>query len=828
MRQSVHHNERTRLGAKMVNTQNAYSVALGQLATRRARIEEINAYWQAVNYLGAAQLYLKTNTQLQQPLEPEHIKTRILGHWGTQPGINFIYAHLNRLIQDSDANLLLVTGPGHGAPALLANLYLEGTLGAFDERFTLSREGFDNLCHYFSWPTGLPSHLRPFTPGQIQEGGELGYSLAHAYGAAFDNPEATVVCIIGDGEAETGPLAAAWHSNKFINLARDGAVLPIVHLNGYKIGGLTVLGRMDDDSLRHLFIGYGYDVRIVTVKANEDYAQAHHAFWQTLDNAYSDLTRLRQAARDNPEHPPTCLPLIILRSPKGWTGPVTLHGKPIEGSFRSHGTPLSDPKNDPEAFAALKAWLEHYEPHKRFNADGSPQPSVRALLPSPNRRLGRSRYAYGGKRLVPLKLPATNAYAIEVTEPGVRYASATKTVGAYLRDVFKDNAEAANFRLVCPDEITSNKLDAVFETTERVFTGKREDADMHVSSTGRVMEILSEHTCQGWLEGYLITGRHGLFACYEAFITIIDSMANQHAKWLKSAQDTHWRKPIASLNYLLTSHSWRQDHNGYSHQGPGFINTLLTKKNDVVRIFLPPDANSLLAVVDACLHSYDHINLIIASKQTMPQWLSSVEAANQLAAGASVWRWAGRQPHSDNDAHQPDIILACAGDVPSQETVAAAQLLNHDLPELNVRVVNVMNLFALTAHHPDGLDASSFLERFSEDIDVTFAFHGYPSVIHQLVHMRPNPTRFHVHGYIEEGSTTTPFDMLVYNRMSRYHLALSALQHSEKRHDLTAKKAQLRQRYRDKLAQHQQYIVAHGEDMPEVSTWQYPHETTSS
>lgn len=807
----------------MVNTQHVHPL---QMNARQARLEQLDAYWQAVNYLGAAQLHLQANTQLQKPLEPAHVKSRILGHWGTQPGLNFIYAHLNRLIQDSSSNMLLVTGPGHGAPAILANLYLEGTLGEVDERFTVSREGFDNLCHYFSWPKGLPSHLRPFTPGQIQEGGELGYSLAHAYGAAFDNPEATVVCIVGDGEAETGPLAAAWHSNKFLNLARDGAVLPIVHLNEHKIGGLTVLGRMDDDSLRHLFTGYGYDVRIVTVTADEPHARAHHAFWQTLDNAYDDLERLRHAARHNPAQPPTRLPLIILRSPKGWTGPVSLRGKPIEGTFRSHGTPLSDPKNDPEEFAALKTWLEDYQPQQRFTADGHPQTPVQALLPEPAKRLGRSPYASGGKQLVPLERPTLKHYAAEVDTPGTTEASATKTVGAYLRDIFIHNADAANFRLVCPDEITSNKLAAVFETTERVFTGQRQDTDMHVSSTGRVMEILSEHTCQGWLEGYLITGRHGLFACYEAFITIIDSMANQYAKWLKSAQDTPWRKPIASLNYLLTSHSWRQDHNGYSHQGPGFIDTLLTKKNDVVRIFLPPDANSLLAVTDSCLQSYDHINLIIASKQTMPQWLTLKEASQQLARGASQWSWAHQsQEHAPDQT--PDIILACAGDVPTQETVAAAQLLEHDLPELNVRVVNVMNLFALTAHHPDGLDEDSFCDLFGDDVDITFAFHGYPSVVHQLVHMRPNPARFHVHGYIEEGSTTTPFDMLVFNRTSRYHLALSALQHSKHRDEraakeLATKKAELQKRYQAKLDQHQHYIVEHGQDMPEVNTWQYP------
>ncbi len=780
------------------------------------RLEQLHAYWRAVNYLGAAQLHLKENALLREPLAREHVKTRILGHWGTQPGLNLIYAHLNRLVQDTDADVLLVTGPGHGAPAILANLYLEETLGEIDDRFRVGKEGMANLCKLFSWPEGLPSHLRPFTPGQIQEGGELGYSLSHAYGAAFDNPELIVACVVGDGEAETGPLAAAWHSNKFLNPARDGAVLPILHLNEYKIGGLTLLGRMGDDELQKLFEGYGYRVHFV---AGDEPRAVHEALWETLDRAYGEIRDLQEEARENPSFTKPALPMIVLRTPKGWTGPGSLEGKPVEGTFRAHGTPLSDPKNDDEEFETLKAWLESYDPTSLFDEAGEPNEAVQSLLPEPGKRLGRNPHANGGELLVPLKLPDLSDYAVEVDEPGNVEASATKTVGAYLRDLFKENDEEKNFRLLCPDEIDSNKLDAVFDVTERVFTWPLEETDAHVSKEGRVMEVLSEHTCEGWLEGYLTTGRHGLFACYEAFITIIDSMANQYAKWLKSARDTPWRKPIASLNYLLTSHSWRQDHNGYSHQGPGFINTLLTKKNEIVRIYLPPDANSLLAVTERCLKSRAQINLIVASKQEMPQWLTLEEAQAHLARGASVWDWAGHAGEGEAQKEKPDIVLACAGDVPTIETVAAAMLLRRDLPELNVRVVNVANLLALDPEHPDGLDADTFTDLFTDDMDVTFGFHGYPRVIHELIHRRPNPSRFHVHGYIEEGSTTTPFDMLVFNRMSRFQLALSVLRHTEHRDDLKGQKAALREKYEAKLEEHHRYITEHGEDLPEVEGW---------
>ena len=774
-----------------------------------------------MNYLGAAQLYLKENACLRQPLTKEHIKTRILGHWGTQPGLNLIYAHLNRLIQDTDADMMLVTGPGHGAPAILANLYLEGTLGEVDRRFQVGAQGMTNLCKRFSWPEGLPSHLRPFTPGQIQEGGELGYSLSHAYGAAFDNPELVVACVVGDGEAETGPLATAWHSNKFLNPARDGAVLPMLHLNGYKIGGLTLLGRMGDEELRKLFEGFGYHVHFV---AGDEPRRVHEALWETLDSAHEEICRMRADARTNPNFTQPTLPMIVLRTPKGWTGPGSLGGEPVEGTFRSHSTPLSDPKNDDEEFQALEAWLRSYRPADLFDEAGEPNEVVRALLPKLDKRLGRSPHANGGELLVPLTLPPLADYAAQVDEPGGVEASATKTVGAYLRDIFKHNAEAQNFRLLCPDEIDSNKLGAVFDVTERIFTWPLAETDAHVSKEGRVMEVLSEHTCEGWLEGYLTTGRHGLFACYEAFITIIDSMANQYAKWLKSARDTPWRKPIASLNYLLTSHSWRQDHNGYSHQGPGFINTLLTKKNEVVRIYLPPDANSLLAVTERCLESRDQINLIIASKQTMPQqtmpqWLPLGEAKAHVARGASVWGWAGHGDSGEQSQDKPDIVLACAGDVPTKETLATAMLLRRDLPELKVRVVNVANLLALDPEHPDGLDADTFTDLFTSDVDVTFGFHGYPRVIHELIYQRLNPNRFHVHGYIKEGSTTTPFDMLVFNRVSRFQLALSVLRHTEHRRDLAEQKAALKERYEAKLEEHHRHITEYGEDMPEVGSW---------
>ena len=779
------------------------------------RLDQLHAYWRAVNYLGAAQLHLKANALLREPLKREHVKTRILGHWGTQPGLNLIYAHLNRLVQDTDADVLLVTGPGHGAPAILANLFLEETLGEVDERFQVGAEGMTNLCKLFSWPEGLPSHLRPFTPGQIQEGGELGYSLSHAYGAAFDNPELIVACVVGDGEAETGPLAAAWHSNKFLNPARDGAVLPILHLNEHKIGGLTLFGRMNHGELQNLFTGYGYRVHFV---AGDEPEAVHRSFWGTLDRCYEEIEVARADAKSDPDFKPL-LPMIVLRTPKGWTGPGSLAGKPVEGTFRSHGTPLSDPKNDDEEFETLGAWLKSYDPASLFDEAGHPNEAVQSLLPAPDKRLGRNPHANGGALLVPLKLPNLSDYAVEVDEPGSVEASATKTVGAYLRDLFKHNNEEKNFRLLCPDEIDSNKLDTVFDVTERVFTWPLEETDAHVSKEGRVMEVLSEHTCEGWLEGYLTTGRHGLFACYEAFITIIDSMANQYAKWLKSARDTPWRKPIASLNYLLTSHSWRQDHNGYSHQGPGFINTLLTKKNEVVRIYLPPDANSLLAVTERCLKSRDQINLIVASKQTMPQWLTLEEAQIHLEKGASVWEWAGHAGEGEVQKGKPDVVLACAGDVPTIETVATAMLLRRDLPELSVRVVNVANLLALDPEHPDGLDADTFTDLFTDDVDVTFGFHGYPRVIHELIHLRPNPSRFHVHGYIEEGSTTTPFNMLVFNRMSRFQLALSVLRHTEHRQDLEEQKASLRERYEAKLQEHHRYITEHGEDMPEVEGW---------
>ena len=640
------------------------------------RLEHLHTYWRAVNYLGAAQLYLKENARLREPLTKEHVKSRILGHWGTQPGLNLIYARLNRLIQDTDADMMLVTGPGHGAPAILANLYLEGTLGEVDERFQVGAQGMMNLCKLFSWPEGLPSHLRPFTPGQIQEGGELGYSLSHAYGAAFDNPELIVACVVGDGEAETGPLAAAWHSNKFLNPARDGAVLPVLHLNGYKIGGLTLLGRMSDEELRKLFEGFGYRVHFV---AGDRPRRVHEALWKTLDSAHEEILRMREDARTNLSFTKPTLPMIVLRTPKGWTGPGSLGGEPVEGTFRSHGTPLSDPKNDDEEFEVLKAWLGSYRPADLFDEAGEPNEAAQSLLPEPSKRLGRSPHANSGELLVPLTLPPLADYAAQVDEPGGVEASATKIVGTYLRDLFKGN--------------------------------------------------------------------------------------------------------------------------------------------EVVRIYLPPDANSLLAVTERCLKSRDQINLIIASKQTMPQWLPLGEAKAHLKKDASVWGWAGHGDSGEQSQDKPDIVLACAGDVPTKETLATAMLLRRDLPELKVRVVNVTNLLALDPEHPDGLDTDTFTDLFTDDVDVTFGFHGYPRVIHELIYQRPNPNRFHVHGYIEEGSTTTPFDMLVFNRTSRFQLALSVLRHTEHRQDLVEQKAVLRERYEAKLEEHHRYITEHGEDMPEVGSW---------
>jgi xylulose-5-phosphate/fructose-6-phosphate phosphoketolase len=776
------------------------------------QLERLDAYWRAANFLGAAQLYLLDNPLLQRPLAPEQIKPRLLGHWGTQPGLNLVYAHLNRLIRETDAAVLLVVGPGHGAPAILANLYLEGTLAEYYPDLTHDIAGLTRLMQQFSWPYAMPSHLFPGTPGMIHEGGELGYSLSHAYGAALDNPDLIVACIVGDGEAESGPLAAAWHADKFLNPAESGAVLPILHLNGYKLSGPTLLGRMSDDELDRLFSGYGYAVRTVT---GDDPMPAHRAMWAALDWAYSEIRTIQQAARGSSGragHP--SWPLIILRTPKGWTGPKRLDGVPIEGTFHAHQIPIPDPANRPEHLKALESWLRSYHPEQLFGDDGRPRPRVTDGCPRGDRRIGKIPQANGGRLLVRLTLPDYREYAVDVPGPGVVKAEGTRELSKYIRDVFRANQETHNFRFFCPDETTSNRMEHVFEATGRAFMWPLVDTDEILSRDGRVMEILSEHTCEGWLEGYLLTGRHGLFACYEAFIPIVDSMLNQYAKWLKVSRETPWREPLASLNYLLTSHVWRQDHNGYTHQVPSFIDNVANKKGSVARVYLPPDANCLLSVMDHCLSSRDHVNLIVASKQLIPQWLDIDAAREHCARGASIWEWAG------NDGGDPDVVLASAGDVPTEESLAAAWLLRRELPELRVRVVNVVDLFALITRrdHPHGLEDRTFIELFTESKPVIFAFHGYPRIIHELVHRRPNPPRFHVHGYREEGSTTTPFDMRVINQLDRYHLCINALSRIGR---LRPEASVVVERFEKKLRAHADYVRRHDLDMSEVWDWRW-------
>ncbi|RJQ55140.1 MAG: phosphoketolase family protein [Actinobacteria bacterium] len=775
-------------------------------------VSALDAYWRATNYLGAAQLYLQANPLLKEPLASEHIKERLLGHWGTQPGLNIVYAHLNRLIKDTGDNIMLVVGPGHGAPAILANLWLEGSLFSHDPAYSLDMAGLRYLVRDFSWPRGAPSHLYPGTPGSIQEGGELGYALFHAFGAAFDNPDLIVACIIGDGEAETGPLSASWQSNKFLNPTRDGAVLPILHLNEYKIAGPTVLGRMSDHEIGSLFTGHGYEVRIIS---GDDADFVHRSLWDTFDWAEEEIREIQEEAHAGHLSSKPAWPMIVLRTPKGWTGPEQYQGKTIEGSFHSHQIPIPDPRASAEDREALEAWLRSYDPESLFDEDGRPAPEVLAQAPEGDLRMGMNPHADGGRLLSPLRLPDYKDYAVEVEGPGASRAEATARLAEYVRDVFRLNEESNNFRFFCPDEITSNRMQAIFEATDRVFVWPTDTTDEHISPSGRVMEVLSEHACQGWLEGYLLSGRHGMFACYEAFIPIVDSMLNQYAKWLKVSHEIPWRKTTASLNYLLTSHVWRQDHNGYSHQVPSFINNVVNKKGSVSRVYLPPDANCLLSTTDHILKSRDYVNLVVASKNEMLQWLDMEAASKHCKLGASVWAWAGNE-----SGRQPDLILASAGDVPTLETVAAAWLLQREARELRVRVVNVVDLFRLMSHHdhPHGLSPGSFAELFTEDKPVIFAFHGYPGLIHELIYHQPNPGRFHVHGYIEEGRTTTPFDMLVLNNASRYHLAINALRRSELPSSRVTRLSEL---FQSKLDEHVRYIREFGKDMPEVSEWQW-------
>jgi xylulose-5-phosphate/fructose-6-phosphate phosphoketolase len=778
-------------------------------------LDRLDRYWRAANYLSVGQIYLLDNPLLKEPLRLDHIKPRLLGHWGTTPGLNFLYAHLNRLIRASDLNVIYVCGPGHGGPGMVANTYLEGTYSEIYPDITRDTEGLRKLFRQFSFPGGIPSHAAPETPGSIHEGGELGYALVHAYGAAFDNPDLIVACVVGDGEAETGPLAASWHSNKFLNPARDGAVLPILHLNGYKIANPTVLGRMSDEEIRHLFTGYGYQPIFVE---GDDPHTMHRLMADTLDAALDAIHAIQRDARDGRARcdRPTW-PMIVLRSPKGWTGPKEVDGLKVEGFWRAHQVPIANPRGNAEHLKLLESWMKSYEPDKLFDGSGRLIGELQALAPAGQRRMGANPHANGGLLKRELKLPDFRDYAVDVPCPGGAVGEATRELGKFLRDIIKLNAEARNFRIMGPDETASNRLDAVFEATERVWMEGIESYDVHLAQDGRVMEVLSEHLCQGWLEGYLLTGRHGFFSCYEAFIHIVDSMFNQHAKWLKVSRALPWRRPIASLNYLLTSHVWRQDHNGFSHQDPGFVDLVTNKKADIVRVYFPPDANTLLWIADHCLRTYDRINVIVAGKQPAPQWLTMREAATHCDAGIGIWRWAG----TEIDGAEPDVVMACAGDVPTLETLAAVDLLRQSLPDLKIRVVNVVDLMTLQPkdQHPHGLSDRDFDGLFTCDRPVIFAYHGYPYLIHRLTYNRTNHSGMHVRGFAEEGTTTTPFDMVVLNGLDRFHLAIEVIERVPR---LGVAAAHIKQQFRDALIEHTRYVRQHGEDMPQIRDWVWP------
>ncbi len=772
-------------------------------------LRKMDAYWRAANYLSVGQIYLYDNPLLKKPLALKHIKPRLLGHWGTTPGLNFIYVHLNRVIKQHDLNVIYVAGPGHGGPGLVANAYLEGTYSEVYPDIAQDEDGLRRLFKQFSFPGGIPSHVAPETPGSIHEGGELGYSLSHAFGAAFDNPELLVACVVGDGEAETGPLATSWHSNKFLNPVHDGAVLPILHLNGYKIAGPTVLARIPHDELEALFRGYGYMPYFVE---GDDPETMHQLMAATLDRVIGEIQLIQRHARANGFKERPRWPMIVLRSPKGWSGPKTVDGKPAEGSWRSHQVPMGD-MSRPEHVKILEKWMKSYRPRELFDKAAKLRPELVDLAPKGERRMSANPHANGGLFLRALRLPDFREYAVKVSNPGAVDAEATRVQGEFIRDVIKRNP--ANFRVFSPDETSSNRWGATFEVTNRCSTADIVPDDNHVAPDGRVMEMLSEHQCQGWLEGYLLTGRHGFFSCYEAFIHIVDSMFNQHAKWLDICEEIPWRRPIASLNYLLSSHVWRQDHNGFSHQDPGFIDVAANKKASIVRVYLPPDANTLLSVTDHCLRSHNYVNVIVAGKQKAPQLLDMDAAVKHCTAGLGIWPWA-----SNDEGGEPDVVMACCGDVPTLETLAAVQLLRGHFPALKIRVVNVVNLMKLQpqSEHPHGLSDRDFDTLFTTDKPIIFAYHGYPWLIHRLTYRRTNHKNLHVRGFKEEGTTTTPFDMVVLNDLDRFHLVADVI---DRVPALGPRAAYAKQAIRDKLIEHRQYIGRHGEDLPEIRNWRW-------
>ncbi|MEU1116947.1 MULTISPECIES: phosphoketolase family protein [unclassified Streptomyces] len=783
-------------------------------ALAKEHLAALDAHWRAANYLAAGQIYLMSNPLLTEPLRPEHIKPRLLGHWGTSPGLNFVHTHLNRVIKERDLDTLCVWGPGHGGPAVLANAWLEGSYTQVYPDVTRDAAGMAKLFRQFSFPGGVPSHVAPETPGSIHEGGELGYSLAHAYGAAFDNPELLVACVIGDGEAETGPLAGSWHANKFLDPVHDGAVLPVLHLNGYKIANPTVLARLPEAELDALLRGYGHEPLYV---GGDDPRKVHQAMAKAMDQALDRITAIQRAARSNGAQGRPRWPVIVLRTPKGWTGPATVDGEPVEGTWRAHQVPLAGVRDNPEHLAQLEQWLLSYRPRDLFDADGRPTPQVLACVPEGDRRLGATPHANGGRLTRPLPVPSLERFAVPVDKPGITLHEPTRVAGDLLEQVMADTAGRRDFRVVGPDETESNRLGALYEATGKAWQARTLATDEHLARDGRVMEILSEHLCQGWLEGYTLTGRHGLFSCYEAFVHIIDSMVNQHIKWLKTSRALPWRAPVPSLNYLLTSHVWRQDHNGFSHQDPGFVDHVLNKSPEVVRVYLPPDANTLLSVTEHVLQSRDYVNVVVAGKQPCFDWLTLDEARAHCARGAGAWEWAG----TDDGSREPDVVLACAGDVPTQEILAAAALLREHLPDLAVRVVNVVDIARLMPQeeHPHGMSASEFDALFTPDKPVIFAYHGYPWLIHRLAYRRTGHAHLHVRGYKEAGTTTTPFDMVVRNDLDRYRLVMDVI---DRVPGLAVRATAVRQAMADARTRHHSWIREHGTDLPEVADWTWP------